>query len=636
MTGFRIRYSESANKAESGSLGLLSENGKLRVEGSSPLFQWKGTDGAEYFLIGQLVGIRNTDGSISKASRSPEHLRLFERTGDLPQIEGRFVVIRMGADKSVAAWTDQFGKIDVYYQVSDKETVVASNLSLLPVAQGGSSLDQIAAAHSLTVYGSRPAKKHTYYKDVRRLGVGEVLRIQNGQIEISRDPFIASPFVQYEDADLERYFEIFLEAIRSRASEQMNLVSLSSGWDSTSILGTLVHLYGNKKVRGVIARLRYTGRSGVINQFEIDRASAVAAYYGVPLDVVEYDFGVNGSKYFAEAHKDLRSNQMMSLSGLGNHRMYAHVAKNYANDSVFFTGEGSDGAHNFGFSQLVTMFHPASHEFREYADKMATFLYGPTFIRELYDGIQEKDPVWNLIRNISPDAHFDTPKKDEAGINKQILHSLFLRSNRTPFYSLRNSTLLTEAGREKYTAESDRTYFDDVRGFEPENVYSWYLHLYNSFYWQSTPVRAREVMADSRGVVLANPFHDSALISFLSVMPESWGRGLNLNSTKYPLKWMLSNKIDYPTHLQVGPHSYTYDVVHGFSIAGELLHASSLTDVFKDTLKNASFAELLDPALFDREYIDRVTKSYLDGNEARGEDLGAVYALATHSAVGLY
>ena len=34
-------------------------------------------------------------------------------------------------------------------------------------------------------------------------------------------------------------------------------------------------------------------------------------------------------------------------------------------------GEISDGVHNFGFSQFLTIFHP-SLEFREYADKMAS------------------------------------------------------------------------------------------------------------------------------------------------------------------------------------------------------------------------------------------------------------------------
>ena len=61
------------------------------------------------------------------------------------------------------------------------------------------------------------------------------------------------------------------------------------------------------------------------------------------------------------------------------------------------------------------------------------------------------------------------------------------------------------------------------------------------------------------------PFLDKSLIDFLSEMPESWGRGFDINNTKYPLKWMLSNRVDYPIHFQEGPHSYLYDVTVIFS-----------------------------------------------------------------------
>ena len=37
------------------------------------------------------------------------------------------------------------------------------------------------------------------------------------------------------------------------------------------------------------------------------------------------------------------------------------------------------------------------------------------------------------------------------------------------------------------------------------------------------------------------PFWDNRIQSFLSAMPESWGRGLELKPTKYPLKWTLQN-----------------------------------------------------------------------------------------------
>ena len=55
-----------------------------------------------------------------------------------------------------------------------------------------------------------------------------------------------------------------------------------------------------------------------------------------------------------------------------------------------------------------------------------------------------------------------------------------------------------------------------------------------------------------------------SIIKFLNEMPESWGRGLELKPTKYPLKWMLENCINYPMELQTGPHSYLYDINPSF------------------------------------------------------------------------
>ena len=119
-------------------------------------------------------------------------------------------------------------------------------------------------------------------------------------------------------------------------------------------------------------------------------------------------------------------------------------------------------------------------------------------------------------------------------------------------------------------------------------------------------------------------------------MPEYFGRGLDFNSTKYPLKWMLKNRIDYPYHYQTGPHSYTYDVQEGFSLLGEVLNASSLKTVFHDALRNGIFLSKLDESIFDLEYITKITKSYLSGEELKGQALSDVGVLATHSAVGVY
>jgi hypothetical protein len=40
--------------------------------------------------------------------------------------------------------------------------------------------------------------------------------------------------------------------------------------------------------------------------------------------------------------------------------------------------------------------------------------------------------------------------------------------------------------------------------------------------------------------------------------------------------------------------------------------------------------------MFDFGYIERLVKTYVDGSELRGEELGDVFAVAAHSAIGVY
>jgi len=149
-------------------------------------------------------------------------------------------------------------------------------------------------------------------------------------------------------------------------------------------------------------------------------------------------------------------------------------------------------------------------------------------------------------------------------------------------------------------------------------------------------VISRDYTSDAHGIKCVHPFQDAGIIAFLSAMPESFGRGLDFNSTKYPLKWMLKNRIDYPYHFQTGPHSYTYDVQEGFSLLGEILNASSLKTVFQDAIREGKFLNGLDQTMFDIGYIGGITEGYLKGEELKGQALSDLGVLAMHSAVGVY
>ena len=639
MTKLGIRFGNVAAIKSPGTSGLttLIRQEGILVEGTGLFHQWKSGAGDTYFLLGDIIGVRQADGMLSPPSLVKVETERLENPNRIPEVEGRFVLVKVSQNGICEVWTDQFGRIDVYWQSVDKAIVLGTGLDLLPVSQNGSLPDGVGVAHSLIAFGCRPAKRHTLYKNVHRLGVNQGIRLSGGHYELLHRKFKpASTFPLYGQQDLNRYADLFLEAIRARASADGNVVYLSSGWDSTSILASLVHLFGKRKVRAIIGRMQYSDRSGVINQFEMDRARAVADYFGVRLDVVEWDYRTNAESVLFKLRDLFRSQQFGNLQA--NHYLIAEsTAKTADGNEVVFAGEMSDGAHNLGFSQFASVFHPASQEFREYSDKMASYLFGPTFLGQLHTGMHEQDPVWQFFRQRSANAKFDATAKGEQAITQQFLSSFFLRGGRMPLYSIDNTRLLTAAGRENYVNESERVYLNDVsEHVNRNNLYAYYLHLYNSFHWQGATVSTLEHTVEAHGLRCVLPFNDSALIDFLSAMPESWGRGLDLNPTKYPLKWMLRNRIDYPNHLQVGPHSYTYDVDPNFTLFGEILHASSFKPIFQAVLQEGHFVEWLDSSVFDRSYINGIVSRYVKGEELRGQEMNDLGVLAMHSAIGIY
>ena len=550
--------------------------------------------------------------------------------------DGRFLEVTVRPDGSCQIRADQFGRRELYMQTVGSGTVMATAMDLLPVAQGGAAFDQMALAHALCVYGTRPPKRHTYYEPVRRLGVGQHVTIANGRAQLHDSPFTPPAAGPFGERELNHYADALLAAIERAGSKSGNVVYLSSGWDSTCILACLVHVFGKSAVRAVTGRMRYSERAGVINQFEIDRARGMADYYGIPLDFVEFDYASEGAdNLFAPWRSLFRSHQLGSLVGLNHARLAEGVARVAGTESPVFAGEISDGAHNLGFSQYVTVFHP-DLGFREYSDKMASYLFGPTFLDLLASGQYQQDAVYRFLLERQGAAVFDSPAP-RSGLMLQQLSSFFLRGHRFPLSSLRNTKLLTDAGRDAYRAEMESAYLAAAaQACTADTLYGWYLHLYNSFHWQGSTVAPLSLTAESVGLDAVLPFWDGTIQQILSAMPESGGRGLDLNNTKYPLKWMLQHRVDYPMHLQTGPHSYLYDVDPGFSHTTELLHFSGFTSYFRRVLKPRTYRDILSAEVFDMAYLDGVVSRFVDQGESKPAEMTDLLTLCQLSMVGLY
>jgi hypothetical protein len=610
-------------------LDVVAEGRDYRVEATSDAVVAATARGARAIAVGSMPGRR--DGGRLKPidAVGPFIASLVEGKPEqwAQAYDGDAVVIR-AADDGVTLAGDRFFKRDVYVQQGNGGAALASDIDLLPDGAARGGYDSAALAHTLTYYGHRPPKRHTIYRDVRRLGVGDIATLRGGKLDVRQVGFTPEPQQEYEDGALDRYAEAFLDYIAAAGSRDGNLVFLSSGWDSSCVLASLVHVFGPQKVTGVVGRMLYSERSGNCNAFEIARAQRIAEHYGIRTHLVDLDYVHGGPEWMDRLRDNFRAHNIQSQTGL-NHGQVAHGAAQVGPGYPVFTGEISDGAHNLGFSQYVTIFHP-TQGFREYADKMASYLFGPTFINEFLADRHEQDAVYQLFRQRAGATLFDAPASGRGARLRQMMISFFLRNGRMPLWSGRNSKMLTAQGLEGYTDEMASTYFGGVEGAEPEAIYSWYLQLYNSFHWQGSTVSTLQKMADLFGLKAHNPFWAAGVQDFLSKMPESWGRGLTLTNTKYPLKRMLKEKLGYPMDLQTGPHSYTYDVDPTFNHSFELMHHSQLGPYAKGIMKSKPYHQLLSPEWFDLGYIDGIVDSFVRGEEQRGtalSDLVSVWLL---------
>ena len=623
-------------KLELSSIDMGSTHSSLKLLSDKPLLDWK-SKGNRFIAFGNVIGVRNSVGAVDSSISSETLRSALENPAKVNDIEGRFVILQFSVDGRIDIWTDQFGRVDVYYQQVGDDIFIASGLDLLPVSKGiHSEIDNVGMMQATYIYGGRPAKKHTWYKHVTRVGVSEALTWNvNSKLAVAN---IAKPDAKstlyIEPDSLNDYSATFIESIRARASVNGNVVFLSSGWDSTSILATLVHLFGKSKTRAVIGRMKYSERSGICNAFEMERAKKIADYFGVRLDIVDLDYisGVRGLK--EKVDNTYRSQQFTNITGWNHWTLAEYAASTSNGGEVVFAGEMSDGAHNFGFSQYASIFHPNSYDFREYSDKMATYLFGPTFLDVLLKNGQNEDPVWNLFKSAKSDDFFEPLAESESLIKKQFLTSFFLRSGRMPL-AKNNSLLLTKLGKRELDDVTYKTYLEkSSQNLTGDNLYSTYLDLYNSFHWQGSTVLTLDYALEAHNMGCALPFHDSKLIEFLSNMPENWGRGLELKPTKYPLKWMLSNKIDYPMEMQNGAHSYTYDVDPSFTHIGELINHSSLNSVFKESLSSGAYRDILSSDHFNHEYIDGLVTKYCAGEEILGAEQADLLNIAMQSTLG--
>ena len=548
--------------------------------------------------------------------------------------DGNYVTVKIDNDGKVIVSTDPNCRIDIYYANSESVNIFSTDFSIVEeVLSEPLHLDQIAIAHSLSIYGNRAPKKRTRYSEVKRIGYKQDLILEEKQLKV-RSGLLRIPQtrkIKNENEFLAEYSKAFLESLDRRASDSENLIFFSSGWDSTAIAAALVKLKGPGKVKCLIGDMKYEEQFSSANTFELERAQIICDHLKVELEVMSLDYAKDVPHNFSEIVDFLKVNQLGTFTSI-NHFRLAEAASKIAGDGArIFAGEMSDGAHNLGFSQFMSVFHPNSIDFREYSDKMRSYLFGPSFVKYSSPDNLSKDPVWNFITQNSL-MESDTPKPDINSRILQFLESFFLRNDRIPFSPQSGLRFLTQIGARKYNEELSLEYFNELRSqFSVDKLYGLYIHLYNSFHWQGSTVNSLEISGNHFDLKVTNPFHDSNLVNLLQEMPEEMGRGLELKPTKYPLKWTLENELNYDVKINGGFHSYEYDVDPTFNHNEKLLYHSAMSEIFKNVLQNSNLTSMLDPEIFRLDYINNLKYLYLEGKKVHSDQITDLMSLCMHT-----
>ncbi len=604
-------------------------------------------EGRFLFIWGHVYAIRRQDGTMYKLDLSKgEDPLLRELAGKLHPIdiiknlEGHFSGVLIKSESDIIIFADIYNRKDIFYVLKDSSLVVSTDLKAVVAVCPPKAYNQEALINIFHVYANYAPKKHTIYEGIYRLGVGEYIEYKQGKIGLRPIRFDPIVIQDYKDDKLNEYSELMHSVVEIRGSNECNWVSLSSGWDSSCILALLTELYGPSKVRAVIARVKYSASSGINNLFEVDKAKKIADYFSVPLDIVDIDYTKQEYlDFWKEIHDSLKANHLYSpFFNYNSLRIAEHVSKNSQGVYPLFNGEISDGVHNIGFSQFASILEHPDLNFREYSDKMAAYLFGPSFFSRMMKGESNQDFIYNIFKSRMSGSIFDDPVKMDARERKaRFIESFFLSGQRIPFLSLFNSKLFTQSGMQRYQSVMRDSYLNDfIEEATPDTLYSWILHLYNSFHWQGSSVKGLSNASDHYNLGISMPFWDSRIQSFLSAMPESWGRGLDLNPTKYPLKWMLKNKVDYPYHIQTGYHSYLYDINPNWSGDADILYGSVGKPYFKEAIRKYQFEEVLQESHFNLSYLRKLTDDYINDKEVSGQERTDLKNLVSLSLVGWF
>ncbi len=567
---------------------------------------------SEIFFFGSIYGKISNNKILKINENNVLHnlLRVKNPQEYINNLDGRFIIFIKKKNK-IDIITDKFSRHDIFFHQKNYNFIISNNFKIICRNSYIKTIDQVAVSHMINVLGTKPAKKETIFNEIKRLGVGETLELSK-KLSLNKKKFNPKLTEDYNYKKIKEYYDIFFNYLQNLGKNK-KMIFMSSGFDSSFLASMATKVYGNKNVSGIIVKQKFSERSKLYNKFEIDRVKKIGKYLGIKIFYGEINLVKNFQKY-AESLSEIGSNRMvpMTLAAIMHYEL-SKKSKKYSIDNQLLSGEVSDGVHNFGFAQYANFFKHESNGLREYVDKMMNYLYSPSFFSKILNGSHLDDYVFKFLLDLKKIDIKNLKKINSVEKAKNaILTSLFLTDKRFPLLK-DQSQILNKNKVESIEKYYQNNYFSNIKFSDKNQLYSSYIYLYNSFHWQAGTVSTMYELPDHYNLQMVMPYWNPILHNYLEIMPENWGRGLETKTLKYPLKENLSKNFDIMNVLNLGPHSYQYDVNRYSDPFLEILISKSTKKYVNEIFKKYHPCEYLSSIYFNHNLINQIIKGYKKG-----------------------
>ena len=527
--------------------------------------------------------------------------------------DGRYCFIHIKNNKAEVS-IDQFSRLDIFYAWDKNNFFISSNFNQIIKILENKSINQIAIGHSLNVIGIRPPKKDTFFNEISRIGVNEKLEVIRSKILIKKEKFKSFSTENYNDDKIEEYFQLNQQYLNQLSTGRKKNIYMSSGFDSSFLTANQINLFGSSNVTGHTVIQKISERSKIYNKFEIKRILKLKKHFGFKLKFTEVNLVRNFQKYSEQISKTSADRMMTNTLAAFMHNNLAISCKNQNFSNEAYAGEISDGVHNFGFSQFFSLIDHESNGFREYSDKKLNYLYSPTFLKKIINKNYKNDFIFKEIVEKKYNQQSRLDSNNLKDIFYKLCDNLFNSNARLPLNEEKNSLTKPNLIR-KISTHLKEDYFSNVEINNPNQIYSAYIFLYNSFHWQASTICTMYNFADANNLNMYLPYWNPKLHNFLSKMPEEWGRGLEMKNIKYPLKESFRRYLKYPKILEEGSHSYMYDVKKFSDPILEIIINPTTKKYIIDIFKKYHPCEYLEDKFYNRDKIHLIIKNYKNENK---------------------